>query len=154
MRDSAFKRVLKAAKPGLRLKIEGPDGAMTLHDDRSRPAVFLAGGIGITPFLSMAREAATARLPHRITLFYGNRRREEAAFLDELEDLQRINRNYRLVRTFDFIDRALLEKHLPDLKSPIYYLAGPPAMTAAMQSMLGNLGVAEKDIKYEEFYGY
>jgi ferredoxin-NADP reductase len=154
MRDSAFKRVLKAAKPGLRLKIEGPDGAMTLHDDRSRPAVFLAGGIGITPFLSMAREAATARLPHRITLFYGNRRREEAAFLDELEDLQRINRNYRLVPTFDFIDRALLEKHLPDLKSPIYYLAGPPAMTAAMQSMLGNLGVAEKDIKYEEFYGY
>src|SRR5262245_26311703 len=73
MRDTAFKRVLKAAAPGLRLRIEGPNGIMLLHDETARPAVFLAGGIGITPFLSMARHAAKERLPHRIFLFYSNR---------------------------------------------------------------------------------
>src|SRR6185436_7495891 len=50
MRDSVFKRTLKTAQPGLKIEIDGPDGIMTLHEDAARPAVFLAGGIGITPF--------------------------------------------------------------------------------------------------------
>jgi ferredoxin-NADP reductase len=58
MRDSAFKRTLREAAPGLKVEIDGPAGMMVLHDDAARPAVFLAGGIGITPFLSMARDAA------------------------------------------------------------------------------------------------
>src|SRR4051812_46335749 len=49
MRDTAFKRVLKNAGETLRLSIEGPFGSMTLHNDASKPAIFLAGGIGITP---------------------------------------------------------------------------------------------------------
>ena len=69
MRDTAFKRVLRAAPAGTPVTIDGPSGEMVLHDDAARPAVFLAGGIGITPFLAMARHAAHARLPHRIHLF-------------------------------------------------------------------------------------
>ena len=61
MRDTAFKRVLKSLPPGSAVNIEGPDGALTLHDDPARPAVFLAGGIGITPFVSMLRQAAKDR---------------------------------------------------------------------------------------------
>jgi ferredoxin-NADP reductase len=154
MRDSAFKRVLKTAAPGLRVKIDGPDGTMTLHGDPARPAVFLAGGIGITPFLSMARDAAFRKLPHRIVLFYSNRRPEDAAFLSELQNLEQANPNFRLVATIGFIQRKLLESHLPDLAAPIYYMAGPPAMTTAMQSMLAECGVAEGDTRFEEFYGY
>ena len=75
MRDTAFKRVLKMAPDGTAVTIDGPNGEMVLHDDPAHPAVFLAGGIGITPFLSMARHAAKARLPHRLYLFYSNRRR-------------------------------------------------------------------------------
>jgi Na+-transporting NADH:ubiquinone oxidoreductase subunit NqrF len=48
----------------------------------------------------------------------------------------------------------MLERHLPDLLSPVYYFAGPPAMTMAMQSMLSGFGVAENDMRSEEFYGY
>ena len=168
MRDSAFKRVLKSAAPGLRAKIDGPDGFLTLHEDASRPAAFLAGGIGITPFLSMARDAAERRLPHRIVLFYSNRRPEDSAFLDELRGLEQVNLNYRLVATMTdpskssrpwsgetgFIRRELLERHLPDLAAPIYYMAGPPAMMMAMRAMLEECGVAEKDMKDEEFFGY
>ena len=53
-----------------------------------------------------------------------------------------------------FINRALLERHLPDLTSPVYYFAGPPAMTTAMREMLEGIGVAEASMRYEEFYGY
>jgi hypothetical protein len=48
----------------------------------------------------------------------------------------------------------MLERYLPDLKSPVYYFAGPPAMTMAMQSMLSSAGISENDMRSEEFYGY
>jgi len=168
MRDTAFKRALKTASPGLRVEMEGPSGVMVLHEETERPAVFLAGGIGITPFLSMARHAAKHALPHRIFLFYSNRRPEDAAFLAELQRLQDANPNYRLIATMaepekssvpwkgetGFIRRDMLERHLPDLLSPVYYFAGPPAMAMGMQSMLQELGVSENDMRSEEFYGY
>jgi ferredoxin-NADP reductase len=168
MRDTAFKRVLKKAAPGTAVQIDGPNGEMVLHDDAARPAIFLAGGIGITPFLSMARHAAKERLPHRVYLFYSNRRPEDAAFLPELQNLERLNSNYRLIATMaeaeksarpwsgetGFIRREMLERHLPAGVSPVYYFAGPPAMTMAMQQMLQGMGVAEDSMRYEEFYGY
>ena len=162
MRDSAFKRYLAAAAPGTKLQIDGPAGIMVLHEDASRPAVFLAGGIGITPFLAMARDAAKRGLPHDVSLFYSNRRPQDAAFLAELERLQ--GPNFRLISTMTaapdwrgerrLISRELLAEHVPDLRAPIYYFAGPPGMTMAVQGMLAELGVAEEDMRSEEFYGY
>ena len=168
MRDTAFKRVLKTAPIGISVTIDGPNGEMVLHDDPARPAVFLAGGIGITPFLAIVRDAANRRLPHRLHLFYSNRRQEDAAFLAELQRTEQANKNYRLIATMTeaeksaqrwtgetgFIRREMLERHLPDLASPVYYFAGPPAMTMAMQQMLEAIGVSEQAMRYEEFYGY
>jgi ferredoxin-NADP reductase len=127
--------------------------------------VFLAGGIGITPFLAMARDAAHRRLQHHIVLFYANRRPQDAAFLDELHSLERRNPNYRLVATMSqpapewkgetgHIDRAMLERHVAELRHPVYYFAGPPGMAMAMQFMLADIGIAEADMRSEEFYGY
>lgn len=168
MRDTMFKRVLKSVPIGTCVTIDGPNGAMVLHDDAARPAVFLAGGIGITPFLSMARHAEWQRLPLHLYLFYSNRRPEDAAFLEELRKMDQANPNYRLIATMaepdksaqpwsgetGFIRRDMLERHLPDIKSPIYYFAGPPAMTMAMQTMLETIGVPEDAMRSEEFYGY
>lgn len=53
-----------------------------------------------------------------------------------------------------FIRRDMLERHLPNLLTPVYYFAGPPAMAMAMQSMLASFGVSEADMRSEEFYGY
>ena len=162
MRDSAFKRFLAAAPPGAKLEMEGPLGLMVLHEDAARHAVFLAGGIGITPFLAMARDAAKRQLPHHIMLVYSNRRPRDAAFLAELERLQ--GPKFRLVTTMTnapdwrgekrLISRELLAEHVPDLRAPVYYFAGPPGMTMAMQGMLKQLGVSEDDMRSEEFYGY
>ncbi|MGH8620949.1 MAG: FAD-dependent oxidoreductase [Burkholderiales bacterium] len=168
MRDTAFKRVLKAAPMGTAVTIDGPNGDMVLHEDMARPAVFLAGGIGITPFLAMARHAARERLPHRLYLFYSNRRPEDAAFLAELQKMEQLNPNYRLFATMaepaksahgwsgetGFIRREMLERHLPGRTSPVYYFAGPPAMTTAMQQMLEGMSISEQAMRYEEFYGY
>src|ERR1700724_323436 len=74
MRDTAFKRVMRTMPLGTAVKIDGPSGDLTLQDNSTRAAVFLAGGIGITPFRSMICGAAKQRLPHRIFLFYANRR--------------------------------------------------------------------------------
>lgn len=168
MRDTAFKRVLKTAPIGTTVSIDGPNGELVVHDDTARAAVFLAGGIGITPFLAMVRHAAKERLPHRLYLFYANRRPEDAAFLAELQKLEQSNPNYRLIAIMGepeksaqrwsgetgFIRRELLERHLADITSPLYYFAGPPSMTMAMQKMLRDIGIDEQAMRYEEFYGY
>lgn len=168
MRDSAFKRVFRSAPLGLQVKLDGPMGSFTLHKNASKPAVFLAGGIGITPFSSILRHVAHERLPHKVYLFYSNRRPEDAAFLGDLRALETANPNFRFVPTMTdmanshqawngktgFIDEPMLRTELPGLAGPIYYIAGPPAMVAAMRQMLLSAGVDEDDLRTEEFAGY
>lgn len=168
MRDTAFKRVLKTMPIGTTVKIEGPSGDLTLPNNSSRPVVFLAGGIGITPFRSMLVRAAKEKLPHRIFLFYSNRRPEDAPFLEELQILERENSNYKLIasmtemekshRTWNgetgLINQEILSRHLKGVGTPIYYIAGPPAMVKGLHEMLNNAGVDDDDIRSEEFAGY
>lgn len=168
MRDTAFKRVLRTMALPAEVRIKGPYGAFTLHKDAARPAVFLVGGIGITPFFSISVQAARDRLPHQLFLFYSNRRPEDAPFLPALLDVAGQNPNFHFVPTMTdmekskmewkgergVINRERLERHLPSLQGPIYYSAGPPGMVAAMRQLLAGAGVNEDDIRTEEFSGY
>ena len=168
MRDTAFKRVLKGMAAGGRLALRGPAGEFTLDPADTRPAVFLAGGIGITPFVSILRDAAKRRLARDLWLFYSNRRPEDAAFLDELARLPERHARIRFVGTMvemdkssrpwkgetGFLDRAMLERHLKSLAGKVYYIAGPPGLVEAMQKMLVGAGVAEDAIHTDEFFGY
>ena len=82
------------------MKIDPPMGSFTLHKNSSKPAVFLAGGIGIiTPFLSIVRQADHDRLPHKLQLFCSNRRPEDTPFLDALQVFEKSNPNFQLVCT-------------------------------------------------------
>lgn len=168
MRDSAFKRVLKDADTGLPVKIDGPFGSLVLHKNASKPAVFLAGGIGITPFRSICRDAAAQHLPHELYLFYSNRRPEDAAFLIDLQELARENPRFHLIATMTKMDDSrtpwkgetgklsieTLRQHLPDLNGPIFYIAGPPAMVSGMRRVFVNAGGNEDDLRTEDFAGY
>lgn len=168
MRDTAFKRVLKSAHLGMEAMLEGPMGSFSLHKNASKAAVLLAGGIGITPFFSILRDALHEKLPRRLYLFYSNRRPEDAAFLSELRQLEKVNEHFRFVPTMTemakshqvwkgqtgFIDQQMVTRFLPDLHGPIYYIAGPPAMVAAMRQILVGAGVDEDDVRSEEFAGY
>jgi ferredoxin-NADP reductase len=167
MRDSAFKRGLKTMKLGAILTMEGPFGDLVLHGDANRPAIFLAGGIGVTPFRSIVVSAARAKLPHRLFLFYSNRRREDAAFLNELKKLQDGNPKYKLIATMTEMDevrswrgesgrigKEMLLRYVSDLTKPIFYVAGPPGMVLAMEEILSDAGVGSDRIRIEEFFGY
>ena len=168
MRDSAFKRALKAMKPGAKLRITAVGGNLVLPRETSRPLVFLAGGIGITPALSMIRQATKQALPLDMTLIYSNRRPDDAAFLGELQHLGAENPRFRLIATMTDpgarqagwqgetgkIDGAMLSRHIADLASPIWYLAGPAGMVSSMRDLLLKQGIAETYIRSEEFYGY
>jgi ferredoxin-NADP reductase len=168
IRDTAFKRVLKTLSIGSEVKLEGPFGNLVLHQDGTRPAVFLTGGIGVTPFRSISIDSARKRAPHRLWMFYSNRRPEDAAFLDELRSIENENTNFNFVPTMTklqesrvpwdgergVIDKKMLEKYLGGLNGPIYYVAGPPGMVAGMRKLLGEAGVKGSDVRSEEFSGY
>lgn len=168
LRDTAFKRVLKTLPLGTLVQLEGAYGTLTLHEDLSRPAVFLAGGIGITPFLSMVRQAARERRPQKLILFYSNRRPEDAPFLEDLEKLGRENDNFKLVATMTqpaglrpawqgetgHITAEMLARHVGNLPRPVYYIAGPPALVKAMRETLKTAGVGGQSVRAEEFAGY
>lgn len=155
---SAFKRALKVLPLGTPVRLTGPLGAMTLHEDRARAAVLIAGGIGITPFRSLLLQAEHEGLAHPLLLAYSNRQRGHAAFLAELEALQRRNARFRLLaRMTDaegFVDEAALAQFTRGAPAPIYYLAGPPAMVQAMKAILARIGAGAADVRSEEFYGY
>lgn len=168
MRNTAFKRTLGTTALGTVLQIGDAMGSFTLHKNAAKPAVFLAGGIGITPFLSIVRQAARDKSGHELYLFYANRRPEDAAYLDTLQTAAASEPTCRFIPTMTGmarshvawtgetgrITREMLARHLPALQGPIYYAAGPPGMVAATRQMLVEAGVDEDDIRSEEFGGY
>jgi ferredoxin-NADP reductase len=168
LRATAFKRTLNSLPLGSGLLLQGPFGWMTLPRDSTRPAVLLAGGIGITPFRSLVWSEAESLSARKILLFYSVRVPEEAAFLEELREMEHYNRRYKLICTVTQPEKSrmawlgetgrismqMLSKWIPDLSVPVYYIAGPPAMVTGVRQMLVGSGVAEEDIRAEEFYGY
>jgi ferredoxin-NADP reductase len=155
---SAFKRALQALPLGSKLKIRGPRGLMTLHEDRARAAVFIAGGIGITPFMSMLRQAAHDGIARPLLLVYSNRRLQDAPFLAEIQAMAERIREFRLLaRMTDaegFVDEGTIKRFAGDAPAPVYYLAGPPAMVDAVKAIVRHAGVADADVRSEEFFGY
>ena len=168
MRDTAFKRVLRTMEIGTEITLDAPYGSFTLHNNAKIPAVFLTGGIGVTPVRSIVLQAAHDNLPHKLFLFDSNRRPEDSAFLADLTNAQKKNPNYTFVGTMTemeksaqkwdgetgYITKAMLVKYLGDLTLPIYYIVGPPAMVTAMRKTLNEAGVDDDNIRTEEFSGY
>jgi ferredoxin-NADP reductase len=167
LRDTAFKRVLQQVAIGTTMKLEGPFGDFRLHNTQ-RPAVLLAGGIGITPFRSiLVEKIRCGSLPYRVVLFHANRRPQDAAFADEFRELARLEPKLDFVPVMTavpsgeewdgergHIDAAMLERHLNDDAAAIYYVAGPAGMVQAARRVLDAMSVDADDIRTEEFTGY
>ena len=164
MRDTAFKRVLRDLPIGTELKLDAPYGNFLLHKTETTPAVFLTGGIGITPVRSIIAEASHEKLPHKITLFYSNKTPEDTAFLQDLQSFAKENPNFTFVPVMTrdeiwrgekgHITKDMLTKYVPNLTTPIYYLSGPASMVATMRQILTDAQVNEDNIRTEEFSGY
>lgn len=168
MRDTAFKRVLKDMKPGTELTFDGPYGSFTLQNNTSRPAVFLSGGIGITPVRSIILQATHNKTDHKLFLFFANKTPIDAAFTPDFEKAAKENPNFTFVPSMTkladddkswkgergFFTKEMLEKYVGDLSKPIFYICGPAGMVKSLHETLSAAGVDDDDIRSEEFSGY
>jgi ferredoxin-NADP reductase len=166
MRDTAFKRVLKNLPIGSEVKLDASYGNFVLHKTETTPAIFLTGGIGITPVRSIIAQASHDNLPHKITLFYSNKTPQDTAFLTDLEAFAKGNPNFTFVPVMTrttpvewqgesgHITKDTLTKYITDLTTPFYYLSGPAHMVTTMRQILTDAQVNEDNIRTEEFSGY
>ncbi len=177
IRDSPYKKRLSALEEGAKVEIRGPEGQFVLHDDYSKPAVFLSGGIGVTPFRSMIKYATDKQLPLKIIMFDSNRDPDNILFKKEFDDWTTLNKNLKIIYTvsedkhdedqsnvnngwkgeYGRINKAMILKYLDSTLSnnSIFYICGPPSMLKAMQSLLQDeLKISKEKIKVEEFTGY
>jgi len=167
MRDTAFKRNMKIMPIGTEVIFDGVYGSFTLQNNTKIPAVFLSGGIGITPVRSIVLQATHDKTDHKIFLFYANKTPKDAAYLDELEAAEAENPNFKLIASMTDLDgskdwkgetgfftKEMLQKYLGDLSLPIYYISGPQAMVTSIRKTLNEAGVDDDNIRTEEFPGY
>lgn len=149
-------------EPGTRAFLEGPYGAFTL-DPEAQSAVFIAGGIGITPAVSMLRTLRDRGDRRRLLLVYGNARWENVAFREELEQLEG-ELDLRVVHVLEeppagwegetgFVDEGVLQRHLPpgDEARTEYFVCGPDAMMDVVETFLLARGVPLGRLHSERF---
>lgn len=147
-----FTTALHVLDPGARARVEGPYGEFSFLNVRSRRQVWIAGGIGITPFLSMARSKPSDDF--EISLFWGVNDRAQAYFADELSALaeELPSFSFHLVPEDEagFISAASLEEQV-DLRNSDILIVGPPAMERSLRDQLLQAGVAPGLIHSERF---
>ena len=177
IRDSPYKKRLSSLQDGVKVKVRGPEGKFVLHDDQSKPAIFLSGGIGVTPFRSMIKYATDEQLPIKIIMFDSNKNKQNIIFREEFDEWANNNRNLKIIYTITEedngktsftsasdswtgergrINKEMISKHLNEneINNSIFYVCGPLGMLNTMKSVLENdLKVTQERIKVEEFTG-
>ncbi len=150
-----FKKALAQLKPEDGIKTSHPAGTFIL--DEKSPAIFIAGGIGITPFRSMIKYAFDQKLSTPITLIYSNSD-ANFPFKKELDSWQNELNNLTIhfinTTTQGRLDKEKLISYQLSVISSIFYLAGPPKMVDSFEKMLIDSGVDKTNIRYDHFDGY
>jgi propane monooxygenase reductase subunit len=161
--DGLFSRFLDAdVAVGDQLRITGPFGVFTLRDNPGKDLIFVGGGAGMAPILSLLRSMAERGIDRKATYYYGARREADLCFHAELRELEEKLPNFRYVPALsepgddgwdgetglitDVLRRAGL-----DLKGADAYVCGPPPMVEAALELLPALGVADKRVFYDKF---
>jgi ferredoxin-NADP reductase len=162
--DSEFSAALKALKTGDWAVIDAPYGKFTFEGEHEKIGL-LAGGIGITPFRSICRYCTDMRLNTKVTLLFGNRTENDIAFKEELEAMQKQNKNLRIVFILNepgsewkgstgVITAEMVKKEIPDYKETVFYTCGPPVMVEIMEKVIEQLGLPKMQLNREYFAGY
>lgn len=161
---SPFKRAMQAMEPGTEVTLEGPFGGFVLKDTVER-AVFLTGGIGVTPVRSILHDLAARNDNRAVTVFFGNETEETITFADELAELEQDLPNLRVHHVLSrpspewsgrqgHVRAEVLAEELEDPNAWHYFVSGPPSMVQAMRDMLRELDVPRRQVTLENFEGY
>jgi predicted ferric reductase len=159
-----FTKTIGSVQPGDLVGIQGAFGRFShVLEPGERNLVFIAGGIGITPFMSMLRYMRDTKDDRDIVMFYANRSEEDIVFRRELDSIAAMAPpRLRVVHVLDApgqewrgeqgrIDRALIKRHANDFSTRLFYLCGPPPMMNALAAMLIDAGVPAQRIRTERF---
>jgi len=158
--ESEWKQELNKKQVGDELILSGPYGNFQ-YEDEEKGIGFVAGGIGITPFMSILRYLTDKQMDTKVTLLYSARTLKSCPFKDELDSLAEKNKNIKIVYTITDddsyegnkgrIDKEFIEKNVDNVNK-VWYIAGPPKMVVGMNSILKEFGVSK--IKLDSFGGY
>jgi ferredoxin-NADP reductase len=165
MRGSGFKETLRHAQPGYELTMESPRGSFIVPDRETRRHVFIAGGIGVTPYRSILRNALDSGSALDATLLDFNRSAADITFRTELETIAVKMASFRLVPVLSEpesgwtgergrLDEGLLRRYVPDMGQSLFWVSGPPPMVSANMEALIQSGVASDAIRKDSFTGY
>jgi len=160
-----FPAKLQGLKPGDKLGFFGPYGTFVFNE-ACESAVFLAGGVGVTPLLSMIKCVDEKKLPVKMVLIHSNRTVQETPFLDYFRELQKRNANFKYVldltrpaesepwdgiKEEGHLTEEMVRKHVPSPEAQTFYLCGPPRYTQGSFEVLKALGVPQEKIKFEQW---
>jgi propane monooxygenase reductase subunit len=145
------------------LDLTGPYGMFTLREGHDTDLIFVGGGAGMAPILSLLRSLSERGIQRKATFYYGARRRRDLCFEAELHALETSLPGFRFVPALsepteqDAWDGEaglitdVLARCESDLKGAHAYVCGPPPMVEAAMPLLATLGVAENNIYYDKF---
>lgn len=150
--ESGYKKELLSIEIGKEIDVEGPFGFFTLPKEMKAPLIWIAGGIGITPFRSMAHFIAEKKLPYEVHLHYSFSKESAAAYLEEMQHFSEIVSSFTLHQVHEHIDNAYMRNHY--IENGLYYVCGPPKMVVETRGVLLSLNIPETQIRIEEFTGY
>jgi propane monooxygenase reductase component len=148
---------------GDQLELTGPFGVFTLRESDDAPLIFVGGGAGMAPILSLLRSMAERSIPRPATYYYGARQRRDLCFEAELRALEEALPSFRYLPALSEpgdddgwegetgLITDVVRRHEDDLADAHAYVCGPPPMVEAALPMLADLGVAEKRIYYDKF---
>lgn len=139
--SSEFKTDLFSLKKGEEIDIEGPNGVFFVDESLSGSHIFIAGGMGITPFRSIAKYLSDKKIKNKIKLIYSSS--DRFVFKDMFKEAILVSSR---------IDKKLLERHLD--KSATYWVCGPPTMVDDVEDILMKLKIRQDKILSEKFTGY
>lgn len=147
------KHVYETLKPGTDAMLEGSYGRFDYTTGKSKQ-IWVAGGIGLTPFLSWVREFPEDS-PHEVDLFYTVRSKEDALFLDEFTSADARFANFRFHLFCSNVDGHLNAEKIESITGSVAerdcYFCGPAPMTEGIAQQLKGKGVSAKDVHFEEF---
>jgi len=165
MRGSGFKETLRHAPLGYEISLGTPLGNFILPEVEIRHHVFIAGGIGVTPYRSILRDALDAKKPIDALMLYFNRSSADIVFRQELEEISRQMPTFSLVHVLSDsepvwkgekgrLDEALLRKWVPNLDQQLFWMSGPPPMVMAYKELIKQTGTKDESIRTDSFTGY
>lgn len=153
--SSTFKHALASLPIGGKLDLlEKPDGDF-VWEDSQKPIVFVAGGIGITPFRSILRQRAHDHLPLTVTLIYGNRAEITPVFQDEFDRYAAQDKTFKVhYAAGQPLTASTIAELVPDLNSSLVYVSGPEPMVETLGTELEAAGLAKDQLKQDFFPNY